>query len=220
METPSVMTPQTLAVRDASNQLAHTYDTDFTESHIGRLQREALWRYFDRLFQPGERLLDLGWHLGEKRHWRKFALWEEATRTPVIWRVPKGIAPGLEQGTEPGSRVDTPVTLLEIYPTLIELAGLEEKPEISGVSDVPLLADSKATWDRPALTTYGRMNHALRSPRWRYIRYRDGEEELYDHTVDPMEWHNLKDAPQYRDVMESLARQLPQTNAEDVPSQQ
>ncbi len=163
---------------------------------------------------------DHGWHLGEKRHWRKFALWEEATRTPVIWRVPKGIAPGLEQGTEPGSRVDAPVTLLEIYPTLIELAGLEDKPEISGVSVVPLLADSKAPWDRPALTTYGRMNHALRSPRWRYIRYRDGEEELYDHTVDPMEWHNLKDAPQYRDVMESLARQLPQTNAEDVPYRQ
>ncbi len=65
METPSVMTPQTQAVRNAYDQLAHTYDADFTESHVGRLQREALWRHFDRLFQPGQHLLDLGCGTGE-----------------------------------------------------------------------------------------------------------------------------------------------------------
>ncbi len=160
---------------------------------------------------------DHGWHLGEKQHWRKFTLWEEATRTPVIWRVPKGIAPGLEQGTKAGTRVDTPVTLLEIYPTLIELAALKEKPELSGVSVVPLLKNPKAPWDRPALTTHGRKNHAVRSPRWRYIRYSNGEEELYDHATDWMEWKNLAGDPQYRPVIADLARHLPKTDAADVP---
>lgn len=160
---------------------------------------------------------DHGWHLGEKEHWRKFALWEEATRTPLIWRVPEGVSSAMPEGTKAGVRVDTPVTLLEIYPTLNELAGLSAKPELSGVSVVPLLKNAAAKWDRPALTTYGRQNHAVRTPRWRYIRYRDGGQELYDHNVDGMEWKNLSNDPQYRDVIEKLAKALPKTDAENVP---
>ena len=70
--------------------------------------------------------------------------------------------------------------MLDIYPTLIELCGLSEKPELEGRSLVPLLKNPKAKWDRPALTTHGRNNHSLRSERFRYIRYSDGTEELYD----------------------------------------
>ena len=160
---------------------------------------------------------DHGWHLGEKEHWRKFALWEEATKTPLIWRVPEGVSSALSEGTKAGTRIETPVTLLEIYPTLNELAGIGTKPELSGVSVVPLLKDANAKWDRPALTTYGRKNHALRTPRWRYIRYRDGGEELYDHSVDWMEWKNLATDPQYREVIDRLAKSLPKTDADDVP---
>ena len=160
---------------------------------------------------------DHGWHLGEKEHWRKFALWEEATKTPLIWRVPKGVAPGMPEGTRAGVRVDAPVTLLELYPTLNELAGIAAKPGLSGVSVVPLLKNADAPWDRPALTTYGRRNHAVRTARWRYIRYRDGGEELYDHDVDGMEWKNLANDPDYRSVIEQLAKHLPENDAEDVP---
>ena len=63
--------------------------------------------------------------------------------------------------------------------------------ELDGASLRPLLEDPHADWERPALTTYTRGNHAVRADRWRYIRYADGTEELYDHSDDPHEWHNL-----------------------------
>jgi hypothetical protein len=84
---------------------------------------------------------------------------------------------------------------------------------------VPLLKDPDARWDRPTLTTHGRGNHALRSDRWRYTRYSDGTEELYDHQTDPMEWRNLAADPSYTDVKNDLARWLPKTEAPDAPRQ-
>ncbi len=152
---------------------------------------------------------DHGWHLGEKLHWRKFALWEEATHNVMLF-----VAPGV---TAPGGRCESPVTLLDIYPTLIDLCGLAKKPELEGVSLLPLLKDPKAPWDRPALTTHGRNCHTLRTPRWRYIRYSDGTEELYDHDADEMEWNNLAADPKHADVKKDLARWLPEKNVEDVP---
>ena len=69
------------------------------------------------------------------------------------------------------------------------------------------------------MTTYGRLNHAVRSENYRYIRYEDGTEELYDHRVDPMEWTNLSGDENYRSVKEDLARWLPDTNAPEAPVQ-
>ncbi|MEM7231748.1 MAG: sulfatase, partial [Planctomycetota bacterium] len=126
---------------------------------------------------------DHGWHLGEKHHWRKFALWEEATRAPLIW-----VAPGV---TTAGTICETPVDFMSIYPTLCDLASLKKPGHLDGVSILPLLKDPKAKWDRPAMTTHGRGRHALRSPRWRYIVYGDGQEELYDHSNDEYEWKNV-----------------------------
>ncbi|MFN4259298.1 MAG: sulfatase [Gemmataceae bacterium] len=154
---------------------------------------------------------DHGWHLGQKQHWRKFALWEEATRVPLMM-----VVPGM---TKPGARCERTVNLLDIYPTLIELCGLSAKPELEGTSIVPLLNDPKATWDRPSVCTHGRNNHAVRSERWRYIRYSDGTEELYDHDNDPLEWHNLAAKPEYASVKKQLAAALPQQNVPDAPSQ-
>jgi arylsulfatase A-like enzyme len=150
---------------------------------------------------------DHGWHLGEKLHWRKFSLWEEATRN--VFAV---IAPGV---TKPNTRCSRPVTMMEVYPTLIELCGLSARKELEGVSIAPLLKNPQAAWDRPALTTYLRNNHSLRSERWRYTRYADGGEELYDHAEDPMEWTNLATKPEYTPIKRHLARWLPRVNAED-----
>jgi arylsulfatase A-like enzyme len=151
---------------------------------------------------------DHGWHLGEKLHWRKFSLWEEATHNVLM-----AVVPGV---TKPGGRCPRPVTMLDIYPTLIELCNLSEKDEIQGQSLVPLLKNPDAEWERPALTTHGKDNHSLRSERYRYIRYSDGTEELYDHDKDALEWDNLAGNPEYADVKKQLAKWLPQTNVPEV----
>jgi arylsulfatase A-like enzyme len=109
------------------------------------------------------------------------------------------------------------VSFVDIYPTLIDVCGLSPKKELEGKSLLPLLKNPKASWQRPALTTYGRNNHSLRGERWRYIRYSDGTEELYDHDKDELEWDNLANEPEYADIKKELARWLPKTNAPDVP---
>ncbi len=152
---------------------------------------------------------DHGWHLGEKLHWRKFTLWEEAGRVPMVF-----VVPGL---TTAGTRCDRTVSLLDIYPTLADVCGLPVGQHLEGRSLKPLLEDPAAPWDRPVVTTHGRMNHSVRSERWRYIRYSDGTEELYDHENDPMEWTNLAGDPKHADVKKQLARRLPKVNAEEGP---
>ena len=144
---------------------------------------------------------DHGWHLGEKQHWRKFALWEEATRAPLMWVVP-GVTPE-------GKICERTVDFISVYPTLCEVAGLSTPGHCDGVSLLPLLRDPAATWDRPALTTHGHRRHAVRSEEFRYIRYEDGSEELYDEVADPYEWKNLAEDPKYAQVKAKLAKWLP-----------
>ena len=152
---------------------------------------------------------DHGWHLGEKHHWRKFSLWEEACRAPLMI-----IAPGV---TEADSMCARTVDFVDLYPTLAELCGLPIGEHLDGESLVPLLNQPDREWPHAALTTHGRLNHAVRTERWRYIRYADGSEELYDHDKDPMEWTNLGSHPDFGDVRKQLAAQLPQENAANAP---
>jgi arylsulfatase A-like enzyme len=151
---------------------------------------------------------DHGWHLGEKHHWRKFALWEEATRSPLIW-----VVPGL---TKANSRCDRTVDFMTIYPTLMDLCGLPTPAHIQGESIRSLLTEPNHSWNRPAITTYKFKNHAIRSEDWRYIRYGDGGDELYDETNDPYEWTNLAKDPAMTARKESLVKWLPTTNAPDI----
>jgi arylsulfatase A-like enzyme len=148
---------------------------------------------------------DHGWHLGEKLHWRKFSLWEESTRNVLAV-----VAPGV---TAAGGRSRRTVSLIDIYPTLIELCGLPTRNGVQGHSLMPLLRAPDAAWDRPVVTTYHRGNHSVRSERWRFTRYTDGGEELYDHSADPMEWTNLAARPEYATIRHELVRWLPRNNA-------
>jgi len=148
---------------------------------------------------------DHGWSFGEKHHWRKFALWEEPTRMPFIW-----VAPGV---TQPGGVSRRTVDLMSVYPTLCELAGLPTPAYVEGRSIMKLLENPEADWERPAITTHGYKNHAVRSEGWRYIQYANGDEELYDHEADPYEWTNLAGNPEFADVKEKLAQWLPEDNA-------
>jgi arylsulfatase A-like enzyme len=147
---------------------------------------------------------DHGWNLGEKHHWRKFALWEESTRAPLIW-----VGPGV---TRTGATSNAPVDFMSIYPTLSELCGLPIPAHVEGPSLKKLLADPAAKWDRPALMTHGYRNHAVRTGQWRYIRYEDGSEELYDARRDPYEWTNLANERKYDHVKAELAKVFPKVN--------
>ena len=148
---------------------------------------------------------DHGWHLGEKEHWRKFALWEEATRAPFIWVVP-GV-------TRPGGVCERTVDFMSIYPTLCELAGVPLPKHVEGMSIRTLLADPRAEWSVPAVTTHGFQNHAVRTERWRYIRYADGGEELYDHSKDEYEFTNLAGkGDEFDAVKKELGKSLPAVN--------
>jgi arylsulfatase A-like enzyme len=154
---------------------------------------------------------DHGWHLGEKHHWRKFALWEEATRAPLIW-----VAPGV---TRPDSVCDRTVDFMSIYPTLMDLCGIRTPSHVEGKSIRPLLADPSSSWDIPALTTYRFKNHAVRSASWRLIRYANGDEELYDEQADPYEWTNLAAKAQFAGRKADLANWLPISNHPDIGGQ-
>jgi arylsulfatase A-like enzyme len=151
---------------------------------------------------------DHGWHLGEKQHWRKFTLWEEATRAPLMFVVP-GV-------TQPGGVCSRTVDFMGIYPTLCDLCGLSRPKHVEGEDLKPLLANPEATWGQPALTTYMFNNHGIRSEKWRYIRYNDGSEELYDEEKDPMEWTNLAGKPELATVKAELARFMPTANTPDA----
>jgi len=148
---------------------------------------------------------DHGYHLGEKWHWHKQSLWNRATHVPFVIS-----APGV---TKPGSRCNRPVGLIDLYPTLTELAGLSTPAALDGVSLLPLLKDPQLPWSRPALITYSKGNHALRSERWSYIRYHDGSEELYDRIKDPNEWINLASNPAHQQTTKELRRWLPTNEA-------
>ena len=179
---------------------AYLATISFVDAHVGRL--------LDALEQSGHAdntivVLwgDHGWHLGEKQHWRKHALWETTTRTTLVVSAPGS--------TAMNKICERPVSLIDLYPTLVELCGLPARDDLDGQSIVPLLKNPKMKWDRPALTTYGPGNHAVRTERWRYIRYHDGGEELYDHNADLHEWQNLATSSEHADVIRELRKSLP-----------
>ncbi len=146
---------------------------------------------------------DHGYHIGEKSRFGKHSLWEEATQVPLIIA-----APGL-----PSGQVCTrPVGNIDIYPTLLNLCNLPVNNLNEGHSLKPLLEDSTAPWEHIALTTYGRNNHSVRDEHFRYIRYEDGTEELYDHRVDEHEWNNIAHDESYAAEISRLKTHLPTIN--------
>jgi arylsulfatase A-like enzyme len=151
---------------------------------------------------------DHGWQLGEKEHWRKFALWDNVARTVLMIKVPKGTA-GLPEGSKVGGRCNRVTSLVDLFPTLLELCGLPEKEGLDGHSLVPLLRAPDAEWSYPAITTYDFSEFSIRTERWRYIHYIDDSEELYDHDNDPEEWTNLASDPKYADVKAEMAKHIP-----------
>lgn len=146
---------------------------------------------------------DHGWHLGEKLRFRKATLWQEATRLPLMVRVP-----GVTTTRQESQRV---VNLMDLYKTLIDLCGLPKNADIDGRSFAPLLRDPKLPWEFPTMTVNGLGNASIRDERWYYIRYEDGTEEFYDMQADPMQWNNLAQSkdPEIAAARKRLAARYP-----------
>ena len=142
--------------------------------------------------------------------YRKFSLWERSCRMPLII-----LAPGVGK---PGTRCTKPVNLIDLYPTLVSLAGLPANKQNEGHDISPLVRNPEARWDIPSITTLAQNEHSIRDERFRYIVYKDGSEELYDHVNDPNEWNNLADDPQYAAEKKRLKEFIPAVNVKSIGS--
>lgn len=151
---------------------------------------------------------DHGWHLGEKLITGKNTLWNESTRVPLVFAGP---------GIGRGAVCKRPAELLDLFPTLLELAGLPARADLEGHSLVPQLKDANAPRPWPAITSHNQGNHSIRTEDWRYTRYADGSEELYDEAADPNEWVNLAGDPRHAAQKAELAKWLPKVDKPPVP---
>jgi arylsulfatase A-like enzyme len=169
--------------------------TSYADDMLGRIVRAV----------PDDAVIviwsDHGFHLGQKFHWQKAALWETSTRVPFMIRHPGGLGAG--------NRIKTPVSLIDIFPTVTEIAGVPASAEVEGLSLAHMIEHPRQQRGAPAAMGFTKDNYALRAHQYRYIRYRDGEEELYDHRNDPLELENLADSVRYAELKADLATYLP-----------
>jgi hypothetical protein len=182
--------------------------TSFVDAQIGRLMTAL-----DEAGIADNTIIvlwgDHGWHLGEKGITGKNTLWDRGTKVPLIFAGP---------GIKPSQRCTQPAELMDIYPTLIELAGVPGRDDLEGISLLPQLKNALSKKERPAITTHNQGNHGIRSEHWRYIHYADGSEELYDMQKDPNEWHNLAGKSEYAAIIADHQKWLPQVDLPPAPN--
>ena len=177
----------------------------FTDAQVGRI--------LDALEEGGhaDNTIVMAWsdhsiHHGQKLKFAKNSLWRWSTQVPFSIS-----APGV---TQPNSKCNRAVQLLDIYPTISELAGLPVPEHCQGKSLVPLLKDPAAQWNHPVVTVSSKpigLTYAVRTEKWAYLKYMDEGEELYDLEKDPDELTNLlhKNSPEYQPVVERLQKHIP-----------
>jgi arylsulfatase A-like enzyme len=158
---------------------------------------------------------DHGWHLGEKQHWGKWTGWERSTRVPLVIVPPIRSAATYDHL---GQACDEPVSLIDVYPTLLNLCRVPAPASLDGRSLVPLLRNPESRTGRTVITSFDRGNVALRSSRWRYIRYADGAEELYDVISDPNEWTNLSHESDLQSILDGFRSSITNEAIEQTPT--
>lgn len=152
---------------------------------------------------------DHGYHHGEKGDWGKHTLWERTSNVPFIVAGP---------GIAKNQKVDTTVSLIDLYPTFIDLCGLDKVGQLDGQSMVGILKNPSTALDRSVLVPWMEPNaYAIVNQDWRYIHYANGTEELYDQKKDPNEWHNLASHADYAQAKAGLKAQAPDSFAEPQP---
>jgi iduronate 2-sulfatase len=188
---------------------AYNASISFMDAQVGKVL-DAL----DRLGLAENTIIvfasDHGYHMGEHGLWQKMSLFEECARVPLLI-----VAPGVAR---PGTAAKAPVSLVDIYPTLAELCGVEAPQNLQGQSLVPMLKDPDARGRGWAITQVMRggrnqerfLGYTLRTPRWRYTEWDEGQKgrELYDHEADPQELTNLAENPKLAERVQELSEQL------------
>jgi iduronate 2-sulfatase len=146
---------------------------------------------------------DHGYHQGERGWWNKTLLFDYDAKVPFIACLPVM--------TARGKICSSVIELIDVFPTVTELAGLPLPAGLEGQSFVPLIQNPMHVWDRVAHTQSGEgRNRSICNGRYRYTQWADGTIELYDHEQDPGEWYNQVDNPAYKAIMTELkARLLP-----------
>jgi arylsulfatase A-like enzyme len=189
----------------------------FMDAQVGRVL-DAL----DRLGLTDNTIIvftsDHGYHLGEHGLWQKMSLFEESARVPLIIAAP-GASPR-------GAVASTPVGLIDLYPTLAELCGVQVRDELQGQSLVPILRNPAALGRGWALTQVVRRSRneqcfgfSIRTDRWRYTEWDEGRQgrELYDHDKDPREQTNLAADPSHESIVDELSGRLKAAAASTLP---
>jgi arylsulfatase A-like enzyme len=144
---------------------------------------------------------DHGYHHGEKGDWGKHTLWERTSNVPFIWAGP---------GIAKNQSVDASVNLIDMYPTFVEMCNLQKDPGLEGVSQAKVLQQPQKAKDRDVFLPYLEPNaYAVINQNWRYIRYADNTEELYNLQKDPNEWDNIANNPELKGIKEKLMKSAP-----------
>ena len=187
---------------------AYYATTSFVDAQIGRV--------LDKLEETGLDkntivilTSDHGYHLGEKHHWNKHALWEKTTHVPLMFSFPGQNA----------VEYQCVVSLLVVFPTIIDALNLPKLDHLEGQSLLQIMFTENAIWDNHALTTMDYKNHSVRGICWRYTKYKDGSEELYDKKFDPNEFFNLAEYKSLKRVKKRLRGFLPEDNHKALPEE-
>ncbi|MBF0198711.1 MAG: sulfatase [Planctomycetes bacterium] len=145
---------------------------------------------------------DHGYHHGEKMDWGKHTLWERTSNVPFIWSGP---------GIAHGKKIEASASLIDMFPTLVEFAGIKDGQQRDGVSLTPILRNPAKAKDRNIFLPGMKPNeYAIMNQGWRYIHYADGTEELYNVRKDPNEWDNLASHPEHKSIKKKMAASAPE----------
>jgi len=151
---------------------------------------------------------DHGYHMGEKNTFQKQSLWERSSHVPLVIAGP---------GIKGERRCERVVSLLDLYPTLVEICGLPPNERNEGRSLLPLIEDPDQPWPHPAIMGWVKDSFAILDEQYRYIRYKGGSEELYDSVNDPNEWTNLATVAELAKVKQRLGAYIPGKEARRDP---
>ena len=148
---------------------------------------------------------DHGWHLGEKSHWGKATGWYRSTRVPFLIVPPMG-----QKQFKKSEQVKNMVNLLDLAPTMADIAGIPKSPKWEGRSLMPILKQEAENWEEATLTTFSIGSHTISTPHWQLISYFDGSDELYDMVNDPNQFFNLAQQPQKTQMINQLKKHIPE----------